>query len=65
MDEGSVTLGQAFVAGVSTAIDAVGDVFSAIVSGPWAAVLPIVGLAVGFFVCRVGIRIVKSLIKGY
>ena len=64
----------AITSGVSTAITIGGDVISAIfgtasesggVAGAWAAILPAVGLAVGFFVLRGGIGIVKSLIKGY
>lgn len=60
-------MATAITTGITNAIKYVGQVFSAIfeAEGSWAAVLPVVGLAVGFFVCRVGIRILKSLVKGY
>lgn len=59
-------MGTAITTGITTAISAVGEVLSALLSeGAWTAVLPLVGLAVGFFVCRVGIRIIKSLVQGY
>ena len=53
--------------GITTAISSIGSVISAIfeTEGAWVAVLPVVGLAVGFYVCRIGVRMVKSLIKGY
>lgn len=58
---------DAITSGVGTAITVGGQVIGAIFSsgGAWAAILPAVGLAVGFFVLRTGIGIVKSLIKGY
>lgn len=60
-------MGSAITTGITTAINSVGNVISAIVDtdGSWVAVLPMVGLAVGFFVCRTGVRMLKSLIKGY
>lgn len=60
-------MATAITDGIASAISAVGSVISAITSttGAWSAVLPMVGLAVGFFVCRTGVRMLKSLIKGY
>lgn len=58
---------SAITTGITNAIKYVGQVFSAIfdAEGAWGPILAIIGLAIGFYVCRVGIRILKSLIKGY
>lgn len=60
-------MATAITTGITSAIKAVGDVISAIfgTEGAWSDVLPVVGLAVGFFVVSIGIGVVKSLIKGY
>ena len=58
-------MADAITTGISGAITAVGNVISAVMTGSWSSVLPVVGLSVGFYVCRIGVRMVKSLIKGY
>lgn len=57
----------AVAAGVTNAITYIGEVISAIAdsNGAFAAVLPLIGLAVGMFVVSFGIGTVKRLIKGY
>ena len=57
----------AVTTGVTTAIQYIGDVISAITgtNGAFADVLPLIGLAIGMFVVTFGIGVVKSLIKGY
>lgn len=57
----------AITSGVTTAIKVIGDVISAVTAtdGAWSDVLPVVGLAVGFFVVITGVGVLKSLIKGY
>lgn len=48
-------------------VDAVGSVISAIFtsSGAWAAILPVVGLGIGFWVISRSINFVKTLVAGY
>lgn len=58
-------MAETITSGITSAITAVGNVLTAVMTGSWSAVLPLVGLAVGFYVCRVGIRIIKSLVQGY
>lgn len=58
---------SAVATGVTSAITYIGEVIEAIAgtNGAFAAVLPLVGLAIGMFVVSFGIGVVKSLIKGY
>lgn len=51
--------------GVGSVIDYVGDTITAIMSGAWSALLPVIGLGVGVVFVVYGVRFVKSLIKGY
>lgn len=48
-------------------VNAVGSVISAIFtsSGAWAAILPVVGLGIGFWVISRSINFVKMLVAGY
>lgn len=51
----------------SDGVDAVGSVISAIFtsSGAWAALLPVIGLGIGFWVISRGVGFVKSLVAGF
>ena len=48
-------------------VDAVGSVISAIFtsSGAWAALLPVIGLGIGFWVISRGVGFVKRLVAGF
>lgn len=65
MEESAVTMLDTIGTGVGSIITYVGDVISAITSGTWNALLPVIGLSIGVFFVIVAIRFVKSLIKGY
>lgn len=51
----------------SDGVTAVGSVVSAIFtsSGAWAAILPVVGLGIGFWVISRGVGFVKRLVSGF
>lgn len=53
--------------GLTSVISMIGDVFKAIFTsaGAWNYVMPLVGLSIGISIVYIGIRIIKSLIKGY
>lgn len=53
--------------GITTAISAIGSVFTAIfgTDGAMADILPVVGLGIGFYAVSRGIGFLKSLVQGY
>lgn len=58
---------QNLTAGVTAVIGWFGDVVTALFgeSGSWAALAPIVGVAVGIGIAFTAVRIIKSIVVGY
>jgi hypothetical protein len=67
MESEAVSTGMDIVEWTADGVEAVGSLITAIFgsSGAWAALLPVIGLGIGFWVISRGIGFVRSLVSGF
>ena len=67
MESEAVSAGMDIVEWTADGVEAVGSLITAIfgASGAWAALLPVIGLGIGFWVISRGIGFVRDLVSGF